>query len=89
MENKIKWGVIGSGGIARRRTIPEGIMHADHAILTSVYDINSEANASVAREFNAKAVNSIQELNQFRSRRNLYRIAGEYALRTSNRMCEG
>lgn len=62
MENKIKWGVIGSGGIARRRTIPEGIMHADHAILTSVYDINAEVNTSVAKEFNAKAVNSIQEL---------------------------
>jgi predicted dehydrogenase len=62
VENKIKWGVIGSGGIARRRTIPEGIMHADHAVLTSVYDINAEANTSVAKEFNAKAVNSIQEL---------------------------
>jgi predicted dehydrogenase len=62
VENKIKWGVIGSGGIARRRTIPEGIMHADHATLTSVYDINTEANTSVAQEFKAKAVNSIQEL---------------------------
>lgn len=62
MENKIKWGVIGSGGIARRRTIPEGIMHADHATLTSVYDINAEANTSVAREFNIKSVNNIQEL---------------------------
>ena len=62
MEKIIKWGVIGSGGIARRRTIPEGIMHADHATLTSVYDINAEANISVAREFNAEAVNSIQEL---------------------------
>jgi predicted dehydrogenase len=62
VENKIKWGVIGSGGIARRRTIPEGIMHADHAILTSVYDINAEANTSVAKEFNAIAANSIQEL---------------------------
>jgi predicted dehydrogenase len=62
--NKIKWGVIGSGGIARRRTIPEGIMHADNAILASVYDINAEVNAVVAKEFNAKAVNSIQELIQ-------------------------
>ena len=62
VENKIKWGVIGSGGIARRRTIPEGIMHADHAILESVYDINTETNATVAKEFNVKAVNSIQEL---------------------------
>jgi predicted dehydrogenase len=64
VENKIKWGVIGSGGIARRRTIPEGIMHADHAMLVSVYDINAEVNAAVAKEFNAKAVNSIQELIQ-------------------------
>lgn len=62
MENKIKWGVIGSGGIARRRTIPEGIMHAGHAKLTSVFDINAEVNTAVAKEFNAKAVNSIQEL---------------------------
>ena len=62
MENKIKWGVIGSGGIARRRTIPEGIMDADHAVLTTVYDINPEVNEDVAREFNAIAVNSIREL---------------------------
>ena len=62
MENKTKWGVIGSGGIARRRTIPEGIMHADHAVLVAVYDINREVNEAVAKEFNAKAVNSIQEL---------------------------
>jgi predicted dehydrogenase len=63
-ENKIKWGVIGSGGIARRRTIPEGIMHADNAVLTSVYDINPEVNKAVAAEFKAKAAGSIQELLQ-------------------------
>ncbi len=62
MENKIKWGVIGSGGIAKRRTIPEGIMNADHAVLSAVYDINAEVNTAVAKEFNARAVNSIQEL---------------------------
>ncbi len=62
MENKIKWGVIGSGGIARRRTIPEGIMKSDHALLAAVYDINSEVNEAVAGEFNARAVNSIREL---------------------------
>ena len=33
MDKKIKWGVIGSGGIARRRTIPEGIVPASHAEL--------------------------------------------------------
>jgi predicted dehydrogenase len=62
VEKKIKWGVIGSGGIARRRTIPEGIMNADHAELVAVYDINKEANEQVAAQFGAKAVASIQEL---------------------------
>jgi predicted dehydrogenase len=62
MEKKIRWGVIGSGGIARRRTIPEGIMCARHASLCSVYDINPDANKSVAKEFNAIAVQNIEEL---------------------------
>lgn len=62
MDTKIKWGVIGSGGIAKRRTIPEGIVPAEHANLVSVYDINAEANAAVAKQFNAIAANSIDEL---------------------------
>jgi predicted dehydrogenase len=62
VENKIKWGVIGSGGIARRRTIPEGIMCADNAVLDSLYDINSEVNADVAREFDGRTAKSIQDL---------------------------
>ena len=62
MEKKIKWGVIGAGGIAQRRTIPEGIVLAEHAELISVYDINPEINGAVAKKFNAKAVLSIQEL---------------------------
>ena len=33
MSKKIKWAVIGSGGIARRRTIPEGIVPAENAEL--------------------------------------------------------
>ena len=62
MENKIKWGVIGSGGIARRRTIPEGITHAKNAKLISVYDINQDANNAVAKEFNAIVSKSINDL---------------------------
>jgi predicted dehydrogenase len=62
LEKIIKWGVIGSGGIARRRTIPEGITKAKNAKLVSVYDINTEANNAVAKEFNAIASNSIKEL---------------------------
>lgn len=52
---KTKWGVLGSGGIAKRRTIPEGIVPAANAELTAVYDVNAEANAEVARQFGAKA----------------------------------
>jgi predicted dehydrogenase len=62
MENKIKWGVIGSGGIARRRTIPEGIVHAKHAELSLVYDVDSEVNEAVAKEFHSTAVQSIEAL---------------------------
>ena len=62
MEKKVKWGVIGSGGIARRRTIPEGIMQSVNAELVSVYDINTEANRAVAKEFNATAFESIEAL---------------------------
>lgn len=62
MVQKIKWGVIGSGGIAKRRTIPEGIIPAEHAELISVYDINAEVNDSVAKEFNVIAVQNINEL---------------------------
>ncbi len=62
MEKKIKWGVIGSGGIAKRRTIPEGIIPAKNAELKLVYDINQEVNAVVANEFHASVAQSIQEL---------------------------
>ncbi|MCX6227141.1 MAG: Gfo/Idh/MocA family oxidoreductase [Bacteroidia bacterium] len=61
-ERIINWGVIGSGGIARRRTIPEGILNAPHAKLVSVYDINSAVNESVALDFHAFAANTISEL---------------------------
>lgn len=62
MGNKVRWGVIGSGGIAGRRTIPEGIMPARNAELVSVYDINTEINASVAGRFGALAATGIEEL---------------------------
>jgi predicted dehydrogenase len=62
MANQIKWGVIGSGGIARRRTIPEGIIQSDHAKLISVYDINHAINIEVAEEFQVGAVESLQDL---------------------------
>lgn len=62
MKDKIKWGVIGSGGIARRRTIPEGIIPAENAQLISVYDIDQEVNITVANEFNVIPAISIKGL---------------------------
>lgn len=62
MSTKIKWGVIGSGGIARRRTIPEGIVSAHNAELSVVFDINQQANAEVAKEHNVKRVENISTL---------------------------
>ena len=59
---KIKWGVIGSGGIARRRTIPEGIAKAQNAELSVVFDIDQQVNGEVANEFNAQQAESISTL---------------------------
>ena len=62
MKTKAKWGVIGSGGIARRRTIPEGFVPAHNAHLVAVYDASAAINKEVAREFGAAAVGSIEAL---------------------------
>lgn len=39
--NQVRWGVIGAGGIADRRTIP-GMMLCEHAKLTAVMEINMD-----------------------------------------------
>jgi predicted dehydrogenase len=62
MSRKLKWGVIGSGGIAKRRTIPEGIAGARNAELSVVFDIDQQVNAEVAKESGAEQATSINEL---------------------------
>ena len=62
MTKTIKWAVIGCGGIARRRTIPEGIIMAENAELAVVYDVNKEVNTDMAKEFDAVAADSVEEL---------------------------
>jgi predicted dehydrogenase len=54
--------VIGSGGIARRRTIPEGFAPAANAELVAVYDLDVAANEAVARQYGARAAGSLEEL---------------------------
>lgn len=62
MSKKIQWGVLGSGGIARRRTIPEGILPASNAVLAAVADAQPSVNTDVARQFGARAAASLDEL---------------------------
>lgn len=59
---KIKWGVIGCGGIADRRTIP-GMMLADNAELVAVMDSNPEVANKIKEKYNAKyACDNYQDL---------------------------
>ncbi len=59
---KIKWGVIGCGGIADRRTIP-GMMLAENAELVAVMDANKEAAERVKEKYNAKyAFDNVEDL---------------------------
>lgn len=62
MSKRIKWAVSGSGGIARRRTIPEGIAKARNAELSAVFDIDHRVNREVAKEYGVEASASIDEL---------------------------
>lgn len=59
---RVRWGVIGSGGIARRRTIPEGLLRAGNAELVAVYNRSSDVNARVADASGAVPAESIASL---------------------------
>ncbi len=59
---KIKWGVIGCGGIADRRTLP-GMMLAKNAELVAVMDNNMAAAASVKEKYGAAyAFDNVEDL---------------------------
>ncbi len=59
---KVKWGVIGAGGIADRRTIP-GIMSAHNAELIAVMDVNIQLAEKIREKYNAKkAYDTIEAL---------------------------
>ncbi len=62
MPKRIKWAVIGSGGIAKRRTIPEGITKARNAELSMVFDIDQKVNHEVAEEYGVELAASVDEL---------------------------
>ena len=50
---KVKWGVLGAGGIADRRTLP-GMMVAENAELVAVMEINAEFAEKLRAKYNAK-----------------------------------
>jgi predicted dehydrogenase len=60
MAQEITWAVVGSGGIARRRTIPEGFARASNARLVGVLDVDGDANKAVAKQFKVKSFRSMR-----------------------------
>lgn len=59
----VNWGVIGCGGIADRRTIPEGILPARNARLGAVMDADPQRAEAVANRWGLeKAARSLEEL---------------------------
>ncbi len=47
----VKWGVIGCGGIADRRTIPEGFMRSPLAELVAVQDVAEDRARAVGERY--------------------------------------
>ena len=58
----IGWGVIGCGGIADRRTIPEGIVPAAGAELVAVQDVAEDRLKEVAEKYGARPLDTVEEL---------------------------
>ena len=58
----VNWGVVGCGGIARRRTIPEGIVPAKNSKLIAVMDANNAIAQEMAKTLKVKCYRSEEEL---------------------------
>jgi len=59
---KVRWGIIGCGGIARSRTIP-GMMLTENAELVSVMDLDIKVAEAVKEQFGAlKAYNNAEDV---------------------------
>ncbi len=58
----IGWGVIGCGGIADRRTIPEGIIPAPAAELVAVQDIAADRVGEAAEKYGVAGYATVEEL---------------------------
>jgi len=47
----VRWGVIGAGGIARRRSIPEVIKFSKKSRITALMDISEELVKETGKQF--------------------------------------
>lgn len=62
MKAKVGWGVLGACGIAKRRTIPEGIAPATNARLEAMTDANLEGAREMAETFDARVHETLDDL---------------------------
>ena len=58
----VNWGVIGCGGIAYRRTIPEGITKAKNARLVAVMDIDEGKAREVGEKFGVEYSTDVKDI---------------------------
>ncbi|MGC8972146.1 MAG: Gfo/Idh/MocA family protein, partial [bacterium] len=58
----INWGVIGCGGIAYRRTIPEGIKKAKNARLVAVMDVDKDKAREAGEKFGVEYYTNIEDI---------------------------
>jgi predicted dehydrogenase len=61
----LRWGVIGAGGIADRRTIPEGIMPSERAQLTALLDVDADRTRAVGHKYGVGINRCFTSLRQF------------------------
>jgi len=59
---RMGWGVIGACGIARRRTIQEGLVPAANARLEAVMDVDQEGAREMAEKFGVRLCPSLDDL---------------------------
>jgi len=60
---KVRFGVVGAGGIARRRTIGEVQKYARHGEIYAIMDVDQKLLNETAREFGiGRAFSSLEEL---------------------------
>ena len=58
----VRWGVIGAGGIADRRMIPEGILPASNARLGALMDTNAALREPLEKKYGVPFFATVGEL---------------------------